>query len=159
MSRWPASNMFKATCLPQLCSCTVSRDLPGPPSDADLARLHTVLSNGGRKFNLSNTYTIKEHMEHVMVFASLLGPLLAPGTRIVDLGSGSGILGYMCAIMYPDAHITLLDMRHKCCDFLQGAIGELTDLGISDLRHRVTVLHVVRKGSGCLPNTAIRTMP
>ena len=70
---------------------------PALIADADLARVHAVLSNGGAKFNLGGRYSMAEHLAHVSVFAAHLRPLLAPGDRVIDLGAGSGILGFVYA--------------------------------------------------------------
>ena len=112
---------------------------------ADLARVHAVLSDDLQKFNLGRSYTLAQHLAHVSVFAQRLGPLLAPWDRVVDLGAGSGILGFVSAFAYPDARFILMDNRESCCDFmLQGT----RTLG---LEGRVDVLHLRAESAGMDP--------
>eukprot|EP00591_Stephanopyxis_turris_P001313 CAMPEP_0195527552 /NCGR_PEP_ID=MMETSP0794_2-20130614/29276_1 /TAXON_ID=515487 /ORGANISM="Stephanopyxis turris, Strain CCMP 815" /LENGTH=254 /DNA_ID=CAMNT_0040658481 /DNA_START=104 /DNA_END=868 /DNA_ORIENTATION=- len=124
------------------------------PSSTDLSRLHAFLSSSDHpKFNLSSRFTIAQHMEHVKALVTSLHPLLLSsptGTqqqqqqdRIVDLGSGSGVLGFICALTYPHVQFTLLESRAKCCDFLERGVIELGLSSNSNERSssRVVVCH------------------
>jgi 16S rRNA G527 N7-methylase RsmG len=64
-------------------------------------------------------------MQHASVFASMLDHYVCPGSKVVDLGSGSGLLGFIGAFMYPEVHFTLLDSRQSCCDFIQNGVRDL----------------------------------
>jgi 16S rRNA G527 N7-methylase RsmG len=121
-----------------VASCATSNYTSGsglqiPPSD--LARVLGVLSNGGQAFNLGGRYSLDEHLDHVSTFAMKLRPLIKAGDRVVDMGAGSGILGFVCAFAYADVQFTLLDNRARCCEFLEAGILQL------NLSERVNVLH------------------
>ena len=50
---------------------------------------------------------------------------LAPGARVIDLGSGAGIPGLVVAYDRPDLRVTLLDARQKRTDQLQRLVRRL----------------------------------
>lgn len=52
-------------------------------------------------------------------------PLLAPDTRVVDLGSGGGALGLPLAVEGPPAHWVLVEASETRADFLRRAAGRL----------------------------------
>lgn len=64
---------------------------------------------------------IRAAVRHAQGFVAALGPL-APGVRVVDLGSGGGLPGLVLAASYPDVAIVLLDRRQKRTDFLERAV-------------------------------------
>ncbi|MDR1711063.1 MAG: 16S rRNA (guanine(527)-N(7))-methyltransferase RsmG [Propionibacteriaceae bacterium] len=71
------------------------------------------------------------------IFNSLaLEPLLAPGARVVDVGSGAGLPGIPLASVRSDVDMTLLDSLQRRFDFLTMAVERL------ELGERV---HVVRE--------------
>ena len=51
------------------------------------------------------------HVLHSMSIAKIIS--FAPGTRILDVGTGGGFPGIPLAIMFPDAEFTLLDSIEK----------------------------------------------
>jgi len=64
---------------------------------------------------------IEAAVAHADQFVAALGPL-APGTRLVDLGSGGGLPGLVLAHAYPATEVTLIDRRAKRTDFLVRAV-------------------------------------
>jgi 16S rRNA (guanine527-N7)-methyltransferase len=58
-----------------------------------------------------------------------LAPLLAQGSRLVDVGSGAGLPGLPLALLRPDLRVTLLDSLARRSEFLQLAVDEL---GLAD---------------------------
>ena len=111
------------------------------------AQVREVISDGGRQFNLGQTWSIDEHLRAFAAFASLLAPHLvaARGRSIVDLGAGSGALGLLCAFAYPDVMFTLVDCRERSCDFMWAAVHKLSLTG------RVRVVHERAEGMGRAP--------
>ena len=54
---------------------------------------------------------IPHHILHSMSIAKFAS--FTPGTRILDLGTGGGLPGLPLAILFPEAHFTLIDARAK----------------------------------------------
>jgi 16S rRNA (guanine527-N7)-methyltransferase len=67
---------------------------------------------------------VVEAAEHAAGFAAGLGRL-APGARVVDLGSGGGLPGLVLADLLPQCSIVLVDRRQKRTDFLTRAVRRL----------------------------------
>ena len=49
----------------------------------------------------------------------------SPGSRLLDLGSGSGAPGLPLAVAAPTLSVVLLDSVRKKCDFLAAAVDEV----------------------------------
>lgn len=77
-----------------------------------------------QRFGFFGDRPVEEAGQHALGFVDALGPL-APGSRLVDLGSGGGLPGLVLADAYPDARITLIDRREKRTDFLRRAAMRL----------------------------------
>jgi 16S rRNA (guanine527-N7)-methyltransferase len=114
-----------------------------PPTDESLARLTTsqreqlveyieILLRSAQQFNLTAILDRDEAWNrHVLECLRLL-PLLGPGTRLIDIGSGAGLPGMVLAIARPELSVTLLEATGKKARFLEeasSAIG-LTNLGV-----------------------------
>lgn len=97
---------------------------PGLLAVLDRARTLGVLGPG----------PVEDHVEHALGFLSALEGV-APGARLLDLGSGAGVPGLVIAEARPDLRITLLDAMQKRVALLEEAI--LT-LGWSDRVEAVT---------------------
>lgn len=107
------------------------------PSDVDVHRMFDR-SAGGDRMNPRLLETLREAQRlgffgagdiadaavHSEGFVAAIGPL-APGSRLVDLGSGGGLPGLVLADAYPEAVVVLLDRRQKRTDFLERAVGRL----------------------------------
>ncbi len=63
-------------------------------------------------------------VSHAEEFVTAIGPL-APGSRVVDIGSGGGLPGLVLAAALPHVTIVLVDRREKRTDFLQRAVRRL----------------------------------
>lgn len=57
-----------------------------------------------------------------------VAPLVPPGSRVCDVGSGAGLPGLVVAILRPDTHVTLLEPLLRRTRFLEECIADL-DLG------------------------------
>lgn len=60
-----------------------------------------------------------------------IAPLLSPGARIIDLGSGAGLPGIVLAVARPDAEVYLVDAQARRVAFLTEVID---DLGLDQVR-------------------------
>ncbi|KAJ1460943.1 S-adenosyl-L-methionine-dependent methyltransferase [Pelagophyceae sp. CCMP2097] len=97
----------------------------------DRARIGRFLvDGGGAAFNLGARFSVEEHVAHVERLARHLAPLVRPGDRLVDLGCGSGILGFVGAMAFPDVHWTLVDARAGAAAF---AARGVSDLGLGNV--------------------------
>lgn len=83
---------------------------------AAFGRLGDLYTEWNSKINvisradIDNIYT--RHILHSLAIAAFFGEL-APGTRLLDLGTGGGFPGIPLAIMYPDCQFHLIDRIGK----------------------------------------------
>ncbi len=84
---------------------------------ADHEELTAALSEAQR-LGFLGARPIAEVIEHARAFVECLDAL-APGDRVIDLGSGGGVPGLVIANDRPDLLVVLLDRRSKRTDFLQ----------------------------------------
>lgn len=77
-----------------------------------------------QRFGFFGSRPIEEAIEHSQQYVEALGTL-SPATRLIDIGSGGGLPGFVLADAYPMIEITLLDRRQKRTDFLLRAVGRL----------------------------------
>src|SRR5262249_40199018 len=57
--------------------------------------------------------------------SAVVGELLNPGERVVDIGSGAGLPGVPLAVGRPDLHIVLLEPLLRRSEFLNEVVAEL----------------------------------
>jgi 16S rRNA (guanine527-N7)-methyltransferase len=77
-----------------------------------------------QRFGFFGRRPIEEAVEHSMSFVHALGDMVH-GARIVDMGSGGGLPGFVLAASCPTASLTLVDRREKRADFLRRAVGRI----------------------------------
>jgi 16S rRNA (guanine527-N7)-methyltransferase len=73
------------------------------------------------------------HIANCAVVAQEATDVVAPGSRVVDVGSGAGLPGIVWALVRPDLRITLLEPLLRRATFLSEVVDEL------DLTARVGV--------------------
>ena len=73
------------------------------------------------------------HVLHSLAIAKFadMGELFAPGTRIMDVGTGGGFPGIPLAIMYPDVEFLLVDSIGKKIKVVEGVAQSL---GLKNVR-------------------------
>lgn len=74
------------------------------------------------------------HVLHSMSIAKIIN--FAPGTRILDVGTGGGFPGIPLAIMFPDAEFTLLDSIEKKIKVVAAVAGELGLKNVKPIKKR-----------------------
>jgi len=75
------------------------------------AALDTLYHEWNEKINLISRKDIDNLMEHHVLHSLAIGELLqfAPGTTILDVGTGGGFPGIPLAILFPECRFTLID--------------------------------------------------
>jgi 16S rRNA (guanine527-N7)-methyltransferase len=91
--------------------------LSPPLSDA----VRDALAESQRLGMLGNR-PIDDVVEHARAFVDALASSTG---RVVDLGAGGGVPGFVLAHDRPDLHLTLVDRRSKRTDFLQRIVSRL----------------------------------
>jgi 16S rRNA (guanine527-N7)-methyltransferase len=72
--------------------------------------------------------------ERHILNSAVLGTLIAPDTRVIDLGSGAGLPGIPLAIARPDLQVVLLEPMQRRVRFLQDCL-EVLDLCNVEVHH------------------------
>jgi 16S rRNA (guanine527-N7)-methyltransferase len=76
--------------------------------------------------------------------SAVVGELLEPGDRVVDIGSGAGLPGIPLAIARPDLEVVLLEPLLRRSEFLTEAVAEL-GLAVEVVRGRAEEPDVRRR--------------
>lgn len=104
-----------------------------------LLRLRTIY---GRWNGMINVISRKDmdnffihHVLHSLSIAKVIDFL--PGTRVLDVGTGGGFPGIPLAILYPEAHFTLVDSIQKKIKVVRGVTDELELKNVSPVCERV----------------------
>jgi 16S rRNA (guanine527-N7)-methyltransferase len=105
------------------------------------ARLHLaeryaeMLADAGVERGLLGPREVPRLWDRHLFNSAVIGEVLEPGERIVDIGSGAGLPGIPLAIARPDLEITLLEPMLRRSEFLAEAIAEL-GLAVEVMRGR-----------------------
>ena len=93
--------------------------------DAHLSMIHAH----GRTFGVVSRSDIeKGAYQHTIDSLSLIPhiqPLLDSSCPLVDIGSGGGFPGLVCAAAFPDSEIVLIERSSKKCAFLRRCVAEM----------------------------------
>ena len=88
---------------------------------------HAILDEYNRRMDLTAVLSEDERVDrHDLDSAAPLSHgLLAPGARVIDVGTGAGFPGMPLLILRPDLRMTFLDALQKRIGFLQDALARL----------------------------------
>lgn len=97
-----------------------------PEAVAALTLYHRELQRWGEKVNLIARNTPQPQVvdSHFLDSLTLL-PLLPPGARLLDIGTGAGFPGLACKAVRPDLILTLVEPRLKRVSFLRHIVRTL----------------------------------
>ncbi|MGO3859398.1 MAG: 16S rRNA (guanine(527)-N(7))-methyltransferase RsmG [Neisseriaceae bacterium] len=90
-----------------------------------------LLQKWNSTYNLTALRDEASMISHHVLDSLSLMPHLDPSKRLIDVGSGGGMPGILCAISYPEMDMTLLDANRKKTTFLQQVVIEL---GLSNVQ-------------------------
>ena len=97
-----------------------------PQAVQNLMRFCDRLLEANKVMNLTGAADGYEIVtKHFLDCAAAFAPLELAGKSVVDVGCGAGFPGMPLALLYPDAHVTLLDSLGKRIRFLQDCIDAL----------------------------------
>jgi 16S rRNA (guanine527-N7)-methyltransferase len=90
-----------------------------------LALFAKELLEAGQNLNLTSVDDPLEIAENLMVDSMVPAKLIAPGAKVLDLGTGAGIPGIPMKIAFPELDLTLIDSRRKRISFVGYVIRRL----------------------------------
>lgn len=92
----------------------------------DLARRYAdILATAGVERGLLGPREVDRLWERHLINCAVVGELLDPGARVVDIGSGAGLPGIPLFIARPDLDVVLLEPLLRRSEFLAEAVAEL----------------------------------
>ena len=92
---------------------------------AKLLEYLAMLIKWNSTYNLTAIRTEDKMLSYHILDSLSVVPFLPQQGSLLDVGSGGGMPGMVCAIMRPEQPVTLLDANHKKTTFLRQAMIEL----------------------------------
>ena len=112
--------------LPTLATTLADFDIQLPVDQIELLdRYRTVLWRWNEQINLTRHTTLEKFVGRDVVDSLQLAKQLAPGERVLDLGTGGGVPGLMLAICRPDLRVSVCDSTQKKAKVVQAIVEEL----------------------------------
>ena len=93
-----------------------------------LVRFYDMVVETNKVMNLTAITEFDEFVDKHFLDSLLLEsvyPNINQDVKVIDVGTGAGFPGIVLAIMYPNAHFTLLDTLNKRIKFIDDVINEL----------------------------------
>jgi len=108
-------------------------------SDAALSQFQAYLDTlllWRQRVSLTGASTAVELVRFHVLDALRIAPLVGPGSRVADLGSGAGFPGVPLAIARPAATVVLVEPRRKRANFLRAVVrvARLTNAVVEEAR-------------------------
>jgi 16S rRNA (guanine527-N7)-methyltransferase len=104
-----------------------------------LSALEPIYNRWNSMINLISRKDMDNFMVHHVLHSMALAKVIsfAPGSTILDVGTGGGFPGIPLAIMFPDAGFTLIDSIEKKIKVVRAVADELGLKNVTPLRKRV----------------------
>jgi 16S rRNA (guanine527-N7)-methyltransferase len=114
----------------------VAREVLPPGVRDDIATWLGLLEQWNARIDLTAARTPEELVDLMIADALVLAPHLAPGARLVDIGSGAGAPGLGLALLRRDLRVTLVEPLGKRASFLRTVLGTVgrADVAIERVR-------------------------
>jgi 16S rRNA (guanine527-N7)-methyltransferase len=88
-------------------------------------RYAAILAGAGVERGLIGPREAPRLWERHLLNCAVVGELIEPGTRVLDVGSGAGLPGIVLAVARPDLEVTLLEPLARRAAFLAEVVAEL----------------------------------
>jgi 16S rRNA (guanine527-N7)-methyltransferase len=88
-------------------------------------RYAAILAGAGVQRGLIGPREAPRLWERHLLNCAVVGELLPPGARVLDVGSGAGLPGIVLAVARPDLEVTLLEPLARRATFLDEVVAEL----------------------------------
>ena len=103
----------------------------------DKARAYAaILARDSDTFGLLGPRELPKLWSRHVLNSGLLGELIQPGDKVVDVGSGAGLPGIPMAISVPEAHFTLVEPMERRSNWLVSVVQELGLENVEVIRSR-----------------------
>lgn len=119
---------------------TVASELAGDRIRV-LRRFADDLGTRGELLGLIGPQEAERLWSRHVLNCAVLAPLIAPGARVADIGTGGGLPGLVLAILRPDAHFRLIEPMERRCAWLSEQIETLGLENAEVLRGRAEEYH------------------
>lgn len=106
-----------------------------------LRRFANELAEHGETRGLIGPLEVPRLWTRHLLNSALLGPLIQPGGRVADIGTGGGMPGLVLAIVRPDAHFFLIEPMERRCAWLTEQIELLGLENVEVKRGRAEEFH------------------
>lgn len=95
-----------------------------------------ILARDSDTFGLLGPRELPKLWSRHVLNSGLLGELIQPGDKVVDVGSGAGLPGIPMAIAVPEAHFTLVEPMERRSNWLASVVQELGLENVEVIRSR-----------------------
>jgi len=96
-----------------------------PEAAQRLAAYAASLWSWNEKLNLTRHTDVEKFVSRDVADAAAIVPHLAPGERVLDVGTGGGVPGIVLAILRPDLHVELADSVAKKARAVEAIVKEI----------------------------------
>ncbi|MBW2701148.1 MAG: class I SAM-dependent methyltransferase [Deltaproteobacteria bacterium] len=109
-----------------LCRGADRMGLDLDPEGLRLLQVHQeVLLKWAQRINLTTVLESKDMVDRLYLDSAVILSRLAPGVRLLDVGSGAGFPGLVLKALRPDLEVCLMEARRRRVSFLRQAVRDM----------------------------------